>query len=209
MDASSDSGECLLKPISAGDPAALTAWFHQNVDALYAFVFYRVGSDPDLAADTTQATFTLALERLRDYDPQRGSMSVWLRLLSRNIIRATLSRHRRTAQLQETWDNVDQSLVKAYERIDREVLPEAELERAETRELVGMTLANLPLQYRELLEAKYMEDKPLETIAAMRAATVDSVKAMLRRARAAFRETFLTLAGSGLAVGGTSLPRDP
>ncbi len=198
MGASSERDECLLGRIAAGDPAALTAWFHQNVDTLYAFVFYRVGSDPDLAADATQATLALALERLPDYDPERASMTTWLRMLSRNIIRDTLSRLRRTAQLQTTWDTIDQELMKAYDRIDRDVLPEAELERQETRELVGMTLANLPPQYREVLEAKYMEDKPLEAIAAMRAATIDSVKAMLRRARAAFRETFLTLARSGV-----------
>jgi RNA polymerase sigma-70 factor (ECF subfamily) len=201
VSASDASHEGLLGRIRAGDQAALTAWFGQNVDPLHAFVFYRVGSDPDLAADATQATFTLALERLGDFDPTRGSMITWLRMLSRNIIRDLLSRHRKAAQLQATWDDIDQSLVETYERIDRELLPEAALEREETRELVGMTLANLPPQYREVLEAKYMREQSLEAIAATRSATVDSVKAMLRRARAAFRETFLALANSGVAVG--------
>jgi len=198
VSASPESERSPLKQISAGDPAALTAWFEQNADAVYAFAYYRVGNDPDLAADATQSTFALALERLGDFDPGRGTMLTWLRMLSRNIIRDLLLRHRRAAQLQAAWDNVDASLVRVYERIDHDLLPDAALEREETRELVGMTLANLAPQYREVLEAKYMEGHALEAIAAKRSATVDSVKAMLRRARAAFRETFLTLARSGV-----------
>ncbi|MBM4033877.1 MAG: sigma-70 family RNA polymerase sigma factor [Planctomycetes bacterium] len=197
MSGSSESESGTLRHLARGDPAALAAWFEGNVDSLYAFAFYRVGSDPDLAADATQATFALALERLGDFDPSRGSMATWLRLLSRNIIRDLLLHHRRAAQLQEAWDNVDASLARVFERIDREPLPDAALEREETRELVGMALANLPPQYREVLEAKYMDGHPLEAIARMRSATVDSVKAMLRRARAAFRETMLAIAKSG------------
>ena len=185
-----------LDRIIRGDPAALTQWFEQNVDAVYAFVFYRVGNDCDLAADATQATFALALERLGDYDPQRGGMVTWLRVLSRNIVRDLLAKHRKAVQLQTVWNNIDQSLKRIYERIDRELLPDAALERQETKELVSMTLANLPPHYREVLEAKYFDEQPLEAIARMREATIDSVKSMLHRARAAFRETFLTLAGS-------------
>ena len=198
MSGSSETDAGVLRRIAAGDPAVLTAWFETNVDALYAFAFYRVGSDPDLAADATQATFALALERLGDFDPSRGSMATWLRMLSRNIIRDLLLRHRKAVQLQTTWDNVDASLARTFERMDHDLLPDAALEREETRELVGMALTNLPPQYREVLEAKYMEGHPLEAIARMRSATVDSVKAMLRRARAAFRETFLALAKSGV-----------
>ena len=179
-----------LDRITRGDPAALTQWFEQNVDAVYAFVFYRVGNDCDLAA------FALALERLGDYDPQRGGMVTWLRVLSRNIVRDLLAKHRKAVQLQTVWNNIDQSLKRIYERIDRELLPDAALERQETKELVSMTLANLPPHYREVLEAKYFDEQPLEAIARMREATIDSVKSMLHRARAAFRETFLTLAGS-------------
>jgi DNA-directed RNA polymerase specialized sigma24 family protein len=41
-----------------------------------------------------------------------------------------------------------------------------------------------------------MHDHSLDDIATTRSTTLDSVKSMLRRARAAFRETFLTLARS-------------
>jgi len=183
-----------VRRIATGNEDALADWFETQADTLHAFIYYRVGRDPDLAADVTQATFTKALERLDDYDPERGDMAAWLRTMSRNVIRDTLATHRKTAQLQLVWDRIDESLRAVYERIDREQLPEAVLEREETRELVGMALANLPLHYRDVLEAKYMNGHTLEAIAEMREATLDSIKSLLRRARAAFKETFLTLA---------------
>ena len=67
------------------------------------------------------------------------------------------------------------------------------LQRDETRELVSMTLANLPDHYREILDAKYLDEHSLETIAASRGATIDSIKSLLRRSRAAFKHTFQTL----------------
>jgi RNA polymerase sigma-70 factor (ECF subfamily) len=183
-----------LARIRQGDPQALDDWFRQNVDSVYAFVFYRVGNDPDLAADATQAAFAAALERLAEYDPERGDMVSWLRTLSRNIVRDTLRQHRRETQLALVWERIDETLKRVYERIDQDLLPDEAMERQETRELVGMTLASLPPQYRDVLQAKYVDGHPLEAIARMRETTLDSVKSMLRRARLAFKETFLTLA---------------
>ena len=186
--------DAVLKRISSGDPDALSDWFHRHRGELYSFIFYRVGSDPDLAADATQAAFAQALERLAEFDPQRGEMITWLKFLSRNIIRSTLARHRRGPQLQAVWDRLDKETRAAHAQIDSHPLPEDILARSETRELVEMALVNLPARYRELLEAKYIEDQSLETIAQERETTIDSVKSMLRRARAAFRDCFLAMA---------------
>ncbi|MBI2191051.1 MAG: sigma-70 family RNA polymerase sigma factor [Planctomycetes bacterium] len=191
---SSSAEAALLQKIRQGDPEAMALWFEENVDAVYLFVYYRVGKDPDLAADGTQATFAKAMEKLNEYDPDRGNMITWLRVLSRNVIRELLSARRKETQLQEVWENIDRKLEDIYERIDRELLPDEVLERKETQELVGMTLAHLPPQYRDVLQAKYLDGQSLETMARLRSTTLDSVKSMLRRARAAFRETFLTLA---------------
>jgi len=186
--------DAILRQISKGDVDALTEWFHRHKDALYAFIFYRVGGDPELTADAVQSTFAAALERLDRYDPERGDMITWLRFLSRNIVRSQMAGHRRDVQLQTVWDRIDESLQAAYQRIESDLLPEDILQRKETRELVQMTLANLPPQYQQVLEAKYIENHPLETIAKIRDTSLDSVKSMLRRARAAFRECFLAIA---------------
>ena len=184
----------LVTELAAGDPAALARWFQRNQPGVYAFAYFRVGQDADLAADATQATFAQALECLEQFDPRRGDMMTWLRTLARNIIRRLLNQQKRNMQFGRGWGCIDETLLRAFERIDSQPLPEVVLERQETRELVAMTLAALPQQYHELLEAKYMRSEPLEAIAQRRNCTLDGVKSMLRRARAAFRESFLALA---------------
>ena len=183
-----------LQQIRRGNPEALRCWFEENVDGLYGFVYYRVGNDPQAANDVTQATFERALEQLDRYDPDRGSMAAWLRVTSRNLIRDHLKASRRAVPLQDLWDRLDEVLESHFSEIDDQELPVEVLEREETRELVSMTLAVLPDHYREVLDAKYLEEQSLESIALARGATTDSIKALLRRARAAFKQTFQTLA---------------
>ena len=183
-----------LDQIRQGDPAALKAWFEAHVDRVYSFVYYRVGNDPEAAADVTQATFARALEKLDDFDPARGPMATWLRVTSRNLIRDHLRASKRNVPLEDLWARLDTVLESHFSEIDDRRLPDEVLERDETREVVGMTLANLPSQYREVLDAKYLEGQTLEAIATARETTIDSVKALLRRARAAFRQTLQTLA---------------
>ncbi len=194
-----DSPACeerqLLTGLAGGDAAALERWFHEHQSGVYAFAYFRLGRDPDLAADATQATFATALERLGEFDPCRGGMTVWLRTLARNVIRRLLAQHRGSTQLEKDGERIDETLRQAWRQIDSQPLPEALLERQQTRELVTMTLATLPPQYQAVLEARYVDDQPLEAIARRRKTTLDGAKSMLRRARAAFREGFLALAG--------------
>ena len=183
-----------LRKICEGDPAALEHWFRAHVDALYGFIYYRVGNDPQAAADVTQSTFARALERMADFDPDRGTMAAWLRVTSRNLIRDHLKVSRRNVPLQDLWARLDETLESRISELADEELPTDVLARDETRELVSMTLANLPDHYREVLDAKYLNDRSLEAIAAARGTTIDSIKGLLKRARAAFKETFQTLA---------------
>jgi len=188
------------------EPPALADWFNRHADAVYGFAFYRVGRQPDLAADVTQETFTRALQQLDKFDPERGPMIAWLCTLSRNCIRDAL-RQRGERPLAALWDSVDQTLQRVYADLDRSPLSPDVLEARETQDLVGMTLANLPETYRSVLQAKYVEEKSLEEIAEERESTRDAIKGLLKRARAAFKQTFVTLAGtvSGLEeVGGAS-----
>lgn len=180
--------------IRAGDRQALGAWFEANVDSLFAFVFHRVGSDREAAADVTQATLADALRQLGSFDPNRGTMQAWLRVRSRNHIRAAVRHSKRHVTMLEVWEGIDTRLEELYRQMAAEPLPDEILERNETRELVGATLASLPEHYRDLLEAKYVAEESLESLAASRSTTTDSIKSLLRRARAAFKETFIAIA---------------
>lgn len=189
------SDQELVGRMRRGNAAALSRWVELHADALHGFVFYRVGRDPELAAEVVQETFTRALEQLDKFDADRGPMIAWLCTLSRNCIRDSL-RQRGNAPLAALWDSLDHSLQRVVDDLDRAPLASDALEARETQDLVGMTLANMPETYRSVLEAKYVEGRSLKDIAEERRSTPDAVKGLLRRARELFRRTFNTLAGA-------------
>ncbi len=184
--------ERLLRRAARGDPGAVERLFEDHVDALYAFVFYRAGRDESLAEDVVQETFVTALDRMDRFDPSRGSLRSWLRTLSRNVVRSHLKARNRLATL-ERWDRVDAALAEALEELDSEPLSDEVIERAQTRDLVNMTIANLPERYRDALERKYVEGESVGELATALGVSEDAAKSLLARARRAFRETFLTL----------------
>lgn len=182
-----------LRAAQDGDRGAITRFYDAHVDGLYTFVFYRVGRDASLAEDVVQETFTLAMSRQRDYDPARGSLGSWLTVLSRNVIRDHLREHRRSDELQATWERIDATLAQTFGAMAEHPLPGEVLERAETRDLVHMAVAHLPEQYRKVLTRKYVDGESLETLAGELGISVDATKSLLARARRAFREAMSTL----------------
>jgi RNA polymerase sigma-70 factor, ECF subfamily len=186
----------LLRKAADGDERALEHLYETHLDGLYAFVFYRVDRDPALAEDVVQETFARALDRRADFDPERGSVGSWLCTLSRNVIRDHLRAHRRADELAATWERIDRSLAQIFEALDTAPLPGEVMARAETRDLVNMTIANLPERYRTALTRKYVDGRSLEAIAAELQLSPDAVKSLLARARRAFRATFSTLCES-------------
>lgn len=186
----------LLRRAAAGDEASLEQLYEANVDGLYAFVFYRVGRDSALAEDVVQETFTRALDDLDRYQAERGSVQSWLRTSSRNIIRDSLRSHRRTNELAAMWDRIDETLAQVFAALDRVPLSDEVIARSETRDLVNMTIANLPDDYRTVLERKYVVGDSIAALAGSLDLTEVATKSLLARARRAFRETFTTMCHS-------------
>ena len=187
------TGSADLEAAQKGDRAAIGRFYDAHVDGLYAFVFYRVGRDQTLAEDVVQETFTIALTKRTSYNPERGSVGSWLTVLSRNVIRDHLRAHRKSDELQQTWERVDATLAQVFAAMAERPLPGEVLERAETRDLVHMAVANLPEQYRTALTRKYVDGESLETLSRELGISVDATKSLLARARRAFRDTFATL----------------
>ncbi len=187
------SPDAELRAAQAGDRGAIGRFYDAHVDGLYAFVFYRVGRDQTLAEDVVQETFALALARKAEYQPARGSVGSWLTVLSRNVIRDHLRDHQRTDQLSAAWERIDATLAQTFAAMAETPLPGEVLERAETRDLVHMAVANLPEQYRIVLNRKYVDGESLETLSGELGISIDATKSLLARARRAFRDTFATL----------------
>ena len=182
-----------LRAAQAGDQADIARFYDAHVDGLYTFIYYRVGRDTALAEDVVQETFAIALSRRAEYDAARGSTASWLTVLSRNVIRDQLRAHRRSDELATAWERIDATLAQTFAAMAERPLPGEVLERAETRDLVHMAVANLPEQYRTARTRTYVDGESHETLAGELGISTDAAKSLLARARRAFRDTFATL----------------
>ncbi len=134
-----------------------------------------LGCDPDLADDLAQETFlALASTRLPDRGPE--ALSGWLRGTARNLMRArrrSLRRELATAtpeQIEGAWFE--------YARDDG---------GASYRAALHSCLATLSEKDRIAVDQRYSERASRSAIAARLDMSVEGVKSLLRRAKAALR----------------------
>jgi RNA polymerase sigma-70 factor (ECF subfamily) len=182
----------LRDQILRGDRDAAEDLFRRVFDSLYEFTYYRVGCNRDVTETIVQETLTTAYATLANYEG-RSSLHTWLCGIAKNKIREHRRRRRMRAIediLEESSMEIDAILVK----VEREPLPESVLELRETKELVGAVLSSLPPNYREVLIAKYIEELPVNEIAARSRKTPKATESLLTRARVAFARVFELLA---------------
>jgi RNA polymerase sigma-70 factor (ECF subfamily) len=162
---------------------------------LYSFCLYRVGRNQHLCEEVVQETMLKAIRALNTYEPARAQDNVfpWLTGLARNEIQRLLSREKAASSLQSLWLKMDHELLAIYSRLEAEPLADEVLRREETRELVNATMSQLSPQYREALEAKYLEGRSVRDLADAWQLSEKAMESQLTRARKAFRATFLAL----------------
>lgn len=189
-----------IRALRRRDPAAVERWFLDHADGIYTFVFYRVGRDPDVAEDVVQETFVSALNRIRDFDMERGSMRTWLTLLARNCIRNVQRSDARSISVGDDWEAIDAKLAAAFADISASPLQDEVIRRRETADLVRMTLANLPSSYRDALIDHHVAHRSLREMARSCGCSESAVKSLLFRARASFRAAFKVLADAHRSI---------
>jgi RNA polymerase sigma-70 factor (ECF subfamily) len=182
----------------AGDAQAVAQLAHAAPGPLYRFCYYRVGQNRHLCEEVVQETLVQAIRRLENYEPARSRDEIfpWLTGLARNEIHRALAREKPNTSLEAMWSRMDDQLREVYARIETSPFGTDVLERQETREMVGATMSQLPAHYRDALEAKYLTGMSVRDMAHAWSMTEKAVESQLTRARRAFRETFLTLAGN-------------
>jgi RNA polymerase sigma-70 factor (ECF subfamily) len=178
-----------------GDTAAVGR-LSSVITPLYRFCLYRVGGNRSLCEEVVQETLLRALRQLDQYEPQRcqGNILPWLTGLARNEVQRVLTRERVGSQFEAVWARIDRDLQAAYAALESHPLPDEVLEREETRQVVNITMSQLPVRYREALEAKYVAGRTVRDLATAWSTTEKAVESQLSRARKAFRETFLSVA---------------
>lgn len=165
----------------AGDERAWEAWYEENFDFVYRYVFWQCGGRHDRAEEVAQETWLTAVRRVRDFDAGQGSFGAWLRGIALNVIR-----NQRRAAGQRRCSDAD---------VDQLAAPGGAVDSngQDRTDRVASALLVLPERYQQMLRAKYFEKKSVAQIAAEHDESPKAIESALSRARDALRKAYLSL----------------
>ncbi|MDO8560150.1 MAG: RNA polymerase sigma factor [bacterium] len=143
----------LLAQLSSGDANAFAAFYDAYARPIFRFVYYRT-HHRETAEDLTSATFLKALQHIRTFNPDRGSVGAWIYRIARNTVTDHYRTRRASVDIADVWDLADS------QDVARDADVSLQLERirehmasltSEQREMVLLRLWD-QLSYREIAE---------------------------------------------------------
>ena len=159
-----------------GDEHAWRVLFARHADAAYRYAYVRTGRRRERAEEATQEAWMIAVRRLSDFDPARGSFGAWLQ----GILARVLANERRR------WARRDGSEV---ELGDHSIVTAPVL--ADDR--LSLAFTELPADYQDVIRAKYLHGESMNEIAGRWKRSPKAIESLLGRARAAFRDAYRKL----------------
>jgi RNA polymerase sigma-70 factor (ECF subfamily) len=160
-----------LVELARSDPEAFGELYRRNVDRIYTYVFYRVGSAAD-AEDLTARTFYQALGGIHRYVDQGVPFLAWLYRIAHNLV---ANHHRNRARWKET--SLDQLEIRGQvtER------PDSAVEAGERQRALAMAIRRQPEERQRLLILKFTDRLSNEEIGRMMGRTESSIKSLYFR----------------------------
>lgn len=152
----------------------------------------RQSRRPSDCEDLFQATMERAWQHRRSYDSTRP-IEPWLVQIGRRIC---IDHSRRGFVWREhplSLDTLSEHLATTDWLTPCSSDPEISAVQNVMTDIMRDAMRRLPERYRRVLEAHYLDDRPLHVIADAEGATVTAVKPLLQRARAALRSECLSL----------------
>lgn len=172
------SDEALVDRARSGDASALAQLYRRYVGEVYGFAMNNLGGSQD-AEDVTSATFTKVVDSLASFRGE-ATFRTWLYAIARNQVRDHWRHngHPHPVGLEEVrLTSTDTAAPATNPRWSR--LGEA-------------VMAQLPVNYREVLSLRILQERSVRETAAALATTEGNVKVLqhraLRRAAAIARE---------------------
>ena len=167
----------LLVAAARGEQAAVRWLLDEVAPVVYGFVFARVGGDQPAAEDILQETL---LEAVRSAGGFRGesALSTWMCTIARRRLARHYESERRAELARQSLHVVEATTPPA------EQSTEAEFERQDE---VVRALGRLPALQRQVLVLKYIEDMPVQDIAAQVNRSRVQVQSLLQRGREGLR----------------------
>jgi RNA polymerase sigma factor (sigma-70 family) len=163
--------------LAAGGAQGFALLYERRCPLIRGYLRRRVGPHPELVLDLVAETFARALERRAQFDPQRGTAVGWLLGIARHLLLDAV-RQGRVADASRRRLGMERIELdgEQLELLDRESVSELEL-----------SLSRLPLEQREAIERRVLEEEPYALIAAQIGCSEQVVRKRVSRGLAALR----------------------
>jgi RNA polymerase sigma factor (sigma-70 family) len=163
----------------SGGSAGFATVYERRYPLVRGYLRRRLGPRPDLVLDLVAETFARALERRRQFDPERGPVVAWLLSIARSLLLDAMRRGR----------VADESRRRL--RMERIVLEDAELETLERNSVSDLerSLAVLPDEQRDAIQQRVLDEEPYTTIAQRIGCSEQVVRKRVSRGLATLRRT--------------------
>lgn len=181
----------LAHGLREGRIEAWHALYEAYARPVWQYVARLMGPGAADVADVVQETFLAAARSARTYDPDRAPLWPWMLGIARNQVTLCYrKRHRqeRIASAVQWLATTGQTVIRWLEH--RQEMPHEAMAAAELATLVRAALSEMPVEYQDILTARYLDGTEVDEIAARDRSSATAVRSKLARARRAFREMF-------------------
>jgi RNA polymerase sigma-70 factor (ECF subfamily) len=172
-----DLDESHLVELAKTDPDAFGELYERNVERIYKYIYYRVGSEAD-AEDLTARTFHQALTNISRYVDRGVPFAAWLYRIAHNLV----ANHHRSHTRWKTSALEDQEILS--QPADS---PEPVAEARDRYRALWAAIHRQPEERQRLLILKFADCLSNEEIGQLMGRTESSIKSLYFRTLKALR----------------------
>jgi RNA polymerase sigma-70 factor, ECF subfamily len=168
-----------------GDSGAWAEMVRTHQRRVYGLCYRFTGNATD-AEDLTQEVFLKIYSNLGSFDAARGSLTVWIATMTRNLLVDNFRRtrnQRATSSLDDGWDQAEE-LKPADRLVAAGPSPHEFAARRELANMVQKALAQVSIELREAVILRDLQDLDYKEIAQVLSIPEGTVKSRISRGRA-------------------------
>lgn len=159
----------LIRQMKQGDREAFGKLYLKYLDAIYRYIYFRVGQEKAIAEDISETVFFKAWEHIGSFKENQGTIKAWLYMIAKNAITDHFRTNKPTVELDENLIQVDNNI-------------EKELERDDDAKNLTNAINKLTDEQKQVITMKYIEDMSNEEIAQVLNKHEDAIRALQHRA---------------------------
>ncbi|MCI0499951.1 MAG: hypothetical protein L0Y36_09780 [Planctomycetales bacterium] len=161
--------------------------------AVYTWLYYHVGADPQTAAELTGLAFRQALLNMPHFEYRHQTLFQWIRNHTKQTLAEGLAGRPIQPQRPWAWSNLPPQVLHTLSCLRSEAVPESVASNPFVQELVQAALAELDPGDCELMRYRYHHLDMPEHIAEQLGISIEEVNSRLYRCRHSFRREFVQL----------------